>query len=292
MSRFETIIEPEKGIDLAKDDKLTRISHQKLINALQWVKGPIFLNIENTTACLDMFWISSLHKESVNMIVRKLRTDVFDIFLNEYDKRVLYVGPIFISLHYVVSDFKDLTKKNLVVSDFPLFGATIQYENNLQPKECLALYKNIRRFFEECLRKEQFYGSCCWGFLEKNMMTSNMFFFPKEKKMVLAVDRYKGEELDHLFYFELGDLLELRTKPKTVSFSYVAKGKARCNKKITRYIINNLIVDFSLDIAGENDKTSLVENFQIPFSEFELHIRPDRINFNPACPRVKERGKI
>ena len=268
----------ERGIETGEKLNLIRASHKALIESLAWIKGPLFLQVENHLVGLDMFWISSLLNRDMDRIVPVLRSGVLNTELRKYNKRVLHIGPVFVSLYWVVSELEEL-KKGKIIADVPLFGTTITYKHDLLQEEVFDVYKNARRFIERSLRGKKFNGICFWGFIDNNIISPNMFFFSRNKRMVHAKNIYDGEEFDHSFFFELGDELESPIKKKYVTFFVSSKGRVRYNLKKMK---------LGFEIYDNDDNVcrplgNLRETIEIPFSDFMLRTRPNAFNLHSEC---------
>ena len=270
---FEVIGKTRKGIEIENKQAIYRASHNDLINSLTWIKGPIFLLVKNQIVGMEMFWLSSYLESDILKIIPLLKGDELDIELSKFDTRVLHIGPVFVSLHWVTSSIEEL-KEGKMTADFPLLGATIRYEADLPRKEVMNVHKAIMPFFEQSLKRRGFNGACFWGFINGRVMISpNMFYFARTKKLVCGNTVYNGEELTHLFYFELGDVLESEAKPKYITF-FKLPGKERI-----RYDIRKMKLSF--EIFNRNAKA--VESTTIPISDFTLSMRHNAFNFFPEC---------
>lgn len=263
--------EAGKGIEIEDKRSIIRRSHNALIDSLSWIKGPLFLLVKKQQLGMDMFWLSSPLSSELDRIIPMLRGDELDVKLLKFDKRLLHVGPIFVSLYWVTSKFKEL-KEGKMTADLPLFGAMVRYRPDLPKKEVMNAYRAVRSFIEQSLKEKDFKGTCFWGFIEKKVISSNMFYFARTKRIVHGKNLYDGEELDHSFYFELGDELTSPVKPKYVDFFVSPKGEVR-------YYLEKMRLLFEVF----DEDVNVVESIEIPFQKFLLSIRPNAFSFYLEC---------
>ena len=271
MKGFKTIGKTRKGLEIKDKRSILRGSYNALTNSLPWMKGPLFLQVKNQQLGMDMFWISSLLERDVNKIIPMLRGDELDVKLSKFDKRVLHAGPVFVSVYWVTSHFKEL-KEGKMTADLPLFGTTVRYKPGLPRTEVMKAYKPVRSFIEESLKEKNFNGVCFWGFINNRVISPNMFYFARTKRIVHGKNLYNGEELDHSFYFELGDELTSHTKSEHVDFFVSSKGDVRYN-----------LERMTLLFEVFDEDANVIERIEIPFCNFLLAIRPNAINFLPEC---------
>lgn len=270
MKGFEVIGETEKGIDIEDKRSILRRSHNALVDSFSWMKGPLFLLVGNQQSCMDMFWVSSSLSSELVRIIPMLRGNELDVQLLKFNKRLLHVGPVFVSLYWVTSKFKEL-KEGKMTADIPLFGTTVRYKPNLPKKEVMKTYRAVRSFIDQSLKEKGFKGTCFWGFIESEVITPNMFYFARTKRIVHGKNLYDGEELDHSFYFELGELTA-NAKPKYVDFFVSSKGEVRYNLEKMRLLFEVF-----------DDDVNVIESIEIPFRKFLLKIRPNAFNFSLEC---------
>jgi len=268
---FEVIGKTRKGIEIEDKRYILRGSHNALIDSLSWMNCPLFLQVKNQRACFDMFWVSSLLERDISRIIPILRGNELDVELSRFDKRILHVGPVFISLYWVTSRIKEL-REGKMTADLPLFGTMVRYRPGLPKIEVMKVYRDVRSFIEKSLKKRGFNGACFWGFIKDEIVGPNIFYFARTKRTVHGTNLYDGEELDHSFYFELGDELTSHTKSKYVDFFVSSKGEVRYSLKRMRLLFEVFDKD-----------TEVVESIEIPFCNFLLSIRSNDYNFRPEC---------